>query len=309
MICLPSLYIFTCLSGSRRGWPRCGLLIGLVMLMTILLVGFAPVAWLFSQSTESVAWMGALHLVFWGIRRSSGYVSWKQVRVLPGPFQRGPKHVAGYLRPGGRADDNGPAADRRHGEDVSAGGEEVLFELFGGVHEIAAGGRGGAVSAKAASAFLTRPRPGAGECFVRRHSAVRDLDNFLRVNEEGRAIGLPAAVQVIWLCGGVIVAGGGAYGAAMGSWWAPLQAGYVAIELPLLIRLTTLGDGLLNGMLAPLLGLRNTFRQMQTAVLLSFAIAAAILAALSPVALFVVWNTPALNGSSQQPRRNTASCS
>ena len=37
------------------------------MLMTILLVGFAPVAWIFSQSTESVAWMGALHLLFWFI--------------------------------------------------------------------------------------------------------------------------------------------------------------------------------------------------------------------------------------------------
>ena len=37
------------------------------MLMTILLIGFAPVAWIFSQSTESLAWMGTLHLVFWFI--------------------------------------------------------------------------------------------------------------------------------------------------------------------------------------------------------------------------------------------------
>src|SRR5437764_11997266 len=37
------------------------------MLMTILLIGFAPVAWLFSQSTESVTWMGALNLLFWFI--------------------------------------------------------------------------------------------------------------------------------------------------------------------------------------------------------------------------------------------------
>jgi hypothetical protein len=40
---------------------------GLLMLMTILLIGFAPVAWLFSQSTESVVWMGTLHLAFWFI--------------------------------------------------------------------------------------------------------------------------------------------------------------------------------------------------------------------------------------------------
>lgn len=68
LICLPSLYIFTCLSGSRaRLVEVCGLLAGLLMLMTILLIGFAPVAWIFSQSTESLPWMGALHLVFWFI--------------------------------------------------------------------------------------------------------------------------------------------------------------------------------------------------------------------------------------------------
>ena len=68
LICLPSLYIFTCLSGSKaRLVEVCGLLAGLLMLMTILLIGFAPVAWIFSQSTESLAWMGTLHLVFWFI--------------------------------------------------------------------------------------------------------------------------------------------------------------------------------------------------------------------------------------------------
>jgi len=67
-ICLPSLYIFTCLSGSKARLSEvCGLLSGLLLLMTILLVGFAPVAWIFSQSTESIVWMGTLHLVFWGV--------------------------------------------------------------------------------------------------------------------------------------------------------------------------------------------------------------------------------------------------
>jgi hypothetical protein len=65
-ICLPSLYLFTCLSGSQaRLIEVSGLLAGLLMLMTILLIGFAPVAWIFSQSTESLAWMGTLHLIFW----------------------------------------------------------------------------------------------------------------------------------------------------------------------------------------------------------------------------------------------------
>jgi hypothetical protein len=68
LICLPSLYIFTCLSGSQARLAEVfGLLAGLLMLMTILLIGFAPVAWIFSQSTESLAWMGALHLIFWFI--------------------------------------------------------------------------------------------------------------------------------------------------------------------------------------------------------------------------------------------------
>lgn len=66
VICLPSLYIFACLSGSKaRLMEIIGMVSGLLMLMAILLIGFAPVAWLFSQSTNSLCWMGALHLVFW----------------------------------------------------------------------------------------------------------------------------------------------------------------------------------------------------------------------------------------------------
>lgn len=73
LICLPSLYIFTCLSGSEAKLSEIfGLVAGLLMLMTILLIGFAPVAWLFSQSTESVVWMGVLHLIFWFISTMFG---------------------------------------------------------------------------------------------------------------------------------------------------------------------------------------------------------------------------------------------
>ena len=54
LICLPSLYIFTCLGGSQARLVEVfGLLAGLLMLMTILLIGFAPVAWIFSQSTDA----------------------------------------------------------------------------------------------------------------------------------------------------------------------------------------------------------------------------------------------------------------
>jgi len=73
LICLPSLYIFTCLGGSQARLVEVfGLLAGLLMLMTILLIGFAPVAWIFSQSTESVAWMGTLHFIFWFIATGFG---------------------------------------------------------------------------------------------------------------------------------------------------------------------------------------------------------------------------------------------
>lgn len=68
VICLPSLYIFSCLSGTQaRLIEVIGMIAGLLALMTVLLVGFAPVAWVFSQSTESLAAMGALHLTFWCI--------------------------------------------------------------------------------------------------------------------------------------------------------------------------------------------------------------------------------------------------
>jgi hypothetical protein len=92
----------------------------------------------------------------------------------------------------------------------------------------------------------------------------------------------------------VIVIGTGCYGAAMGWWRAPEQALYVALKFPLIILLTTLGNALLNAMLAPLLGLNLTVRQSLQAVLLSFTIAAAILGAFAPLAAFLVWNAPPL---------------
>jgi hypothetical protein len=66
LICLPSLYVFACLSGSSAGFVDvAGMVAGLLALMTLLLVSFSPVAWVFSQSTESVGAMGTLHLAFW----------------------------------------------------------------------------------------------------------------------------------------------------------------------------------------------------------------------------------------------------
>src|SRR5437867_1099121 len=98
----------------------------------------------------------------------------------------------------------------------------------------------------------------------------------------------------IFLYFAVIFLGAGLFGAAVGCWRAPLQAAYTALKLPLILLLTTLGNALLNGMLAPLLGLNITFRQSFVAILMSFTIAAAILASFSPLLFFLVWNMPPL---------------
>ncbi len=95
-------------------------------------------------------------------------------------------------------------------------------------------------------------------------------------------------------CGVVILLGAGSYGAAMGYWRAPLQGLFVAIKLPLILILTTFGNALLNAMLAPLLGLNISFRQTCLAILMSFTIASAILGSFSPLAAFVIWNSPAM---------------
>lgn len=90
LICLPSLYIFACLSGSpARLVEIAGMVAGLTLLMTLLLVGFAPVAWVFSQSTGSVVAMGGLHLVFWLVS------TWFGLRFLNAGFGTQPGRVDG----------------------------------------------------------------------------------------------------------------------------------------------------------------------------------------------------------------------
>jgi len=93
----------------------------------------------------------------------------------------------------------------------------------------------------------------------------------------------------------IVCFGAGLYGAAMGWWRAPLQGLFVAIKFPMIVLLTALGNALLNAMLAPLLGLNITLRQTILAVMLSFAIAAIVLGAFSPLIAFLVWNVPAMS--------------
>ena len=126
------------------------------------------------------------------------------------------------------------------------------------------------------------------------------LGVFLRARPELlREWVLHRQLNLVMFCVVAIVIGAGVYGAVMGSWRSPLQAFYTGIKLPLVILLTTLGNSLLNAMLAPLLGLNLTFRQSLAVVLMSFAIVSVVLGALSPVAWFVVWNTPPLTAAMQ----------
>jgi hypothetical protein len=101
------------------------------------------------------------------------------------------------------------------------------------------------------------------------------------------------------VCCVIIAAGAGCYGFTLGIWRAPLQSVYTAIKFPLLIFLTCAGNGLLNGMLAQLLGSGLSFKQTLLAILMSFAIAAIILAGFSPITLFVWWNAPPLGSKAE----------
>ena len=96
-----------------------------------------------------------------------------------------------------------------------------------------------------------------------------------------------------------IIIGTGAFGAAMGSWRDPLQAVYAGAKLPLILLLTAAGNALINGMLAPLLGLGLTMRQSFAAVVTSFTIAGLILGAFSPLMAFLVWNLPPLEHAAE----------
>jgi hypothetical protein len=92
LICMPSLYILLCLSGGEQSFPEVAriLLLGLA-LAGILFVGFMPVAWIFSQATESVAFMGFLYLLVWGIGLFFG------LRLMKSAFRHLNQKKAGTL--------------------------------------------------------------------------------------------------------------------------------------------------------------------------------------------------------------------
>ena len=101
--------------------------------------------------------------------------------------------------------------------------------------------------------------------------------------------------SAVWMCLAAIILGAGLYGAAMGWWRSPLQGLFVAIKFPVIILLVAGGNALLNAMIAPLLGVPLSLKRSLMAVLMSFAIASAILGSFSPLAAYLVWNAPPLD--------------
>jgi hypothetical protein len=86
-LCLPSLYIFACLTGTQhtlRGVAG-ALLMGLGV-QALILMAFAPVAWIFAQSTSSPAFMGLLWVLM--LLVSAGFGLGLTGRVLAATGER-----------------------------------------------------------------------------------------------------------------------------------------------------------------------------------------------------------------------------
>ncbi|MDR1191771.1 MAG: hypothetical protein LBK60_08960 [Verrucomicrobiales bacterium] len=84
LLCLPSLLIFSVMGGMNINLPRAILILsGFLALAGLLFIGFAPVVWLFSVSTNSIGFMGflavAVALISFII---GGNALWKMARLL-----------------------------------------------------------------------------------------------------------------------------------------------------------------------------------------------------------------------------------
>lgn len=83
LICLPSLFVFSCLAGADSEPAKIlGALAGTITVTSLLLLAFGPVSWIFAQSTQSIIFMGVLHLVFWGIALAYGLQYLRRAMVL-----------------------------------------------------------------------------------------------------------------------------------------------------------------------------------------------------------------------------------
>ena len=105
---------------------------------------------------------------------------------------------------------------------------------------------------------------------------------------EARRDAIPVCIVFITL-------GCGTYGLVIGFRHGWEMACYVALKLPAVIFLTLCVNGLLNGLLGLVLGSEIGLRQSLRFLLTGYAIMSVILGVLSPVILFLNFNTPGPN--------------
>lgn len=68
LLCFPSLYILSALSGTDlRPSQLAGLLSSSMALVGVLLIGFAPITFIFTFSIQSMPFMGSIHFLVWFI--------------------------------------------------------------------------------------------------------------------------------------------------------------------------------------------------------------------------------------------------
>ena len=94
IICLPSLYVFSALTGTSLGIKEIiqGMA-GALALIAALLLGFTPVLWVFSQSTTSEVFFGLLVLTTWLIALFFGTGFLLKMLEQSGTKNRGPLRV------------------------------------------------------------------------------------------------------------------------------------------------------------------------------------------------------------------------
>lgn len=92
LICFPSLYIFASLDGiDTRLTLIFRKLVAAVAVIGLLLVSFAPVVWIFAQSTDAIGLIGCIVIIVWIISLAFGL-------QLLGRLLRGEAKKAGHYR-------------------------------------------------------------------------------------------------------------------------------------------------------------------------------------------------------------------
>lgn len=82
LACFPSLFIISALSGSRQSIGDTAQILAVFLcILSLLLTGFAPIAWVFSQSTQALSFMTLMHFAFFAL------AFLLSIRVLVGIFR------------------------------------------------------------------------------------------------------------------------------------------------------------------------------------------------------------------------------